>query len=100
MVKAAATVKVAHAAKIDQATLEVPEQKHTSTTLDPSLAVKKDCLGLPDASKEIIALTSFLRDNADIFAWSPSGMLGVRRELADHALEVNNTTRPIKQKLQ
>jgi hypothetical protein len=53
-VKAATTVMVAQAAKIDQTTLEVLEQKRTSTALDPSLAVKKVCLGLPDASKEVI----------------------------------------------
>jgi hypothetical protein len=40
-VKAAATVMVAQAVKIDQTTLEVPEQKHTSTALDPSPAVNK-----------------------------------------------------------
>jgi hypothetical protein len=45
---------VALAAKIDQTTLEVPEQKRTSTTLNPSPAVKKVCLGLPDASEEVI----------------------------------------------
>jgi hypothetical protein len=50
-IKAAATVMVAQAAKIVQTTLEVPEQKHTSTSLDPSPSVKKVCLGLPDASK-------------------------------------------------
>jgi hypothetical protein len=32
-------------------------------------------------------LTSFLRDNADIFAWSPSDMAGVHRELTEHKLE-------------
>jgi hypothetical protein len=53
-VKAAATVMVAQAAKIDQTTLEVPEQKRTSTALDPSPAVKKVCLGLPDASNEVV----------------------------------------------
>jgi hypothetical protein len=53
-IKAAATVMVTQAAKIDQTTLQVPEQKRTSTTLDPSLAVKKVCLGLPDASKEVV----------------------------------------------
>jgi hypothetical protein len=53
-IKAAATVMVAQAAKIDQTTLEVPEQKRTSTTLDPSLAVKTVCLGLPDTSKEVV----------------------------------------------
>jgi hypothetical protein len=44
---------VAQEAKIDQSTLEVPEQKHTSIALDPP-AVKKVCLGLPDASKNIV----------------------------------------------
>jgi hypothetical protein len=53
-IKAAATVMVAQAAKINQTTLEVPEQKRTSTDLDPSPAVKKVCLGLPDASKEVV----------------------------------------------
>jgi hypothetical protein len=53
-VKAATMVMVTQAAEIDQTTLEVPEQKRTSTTLDPSPAVKKVCLGLPDASKEVV----------------------------------------------
>jgi hypothetical protein len=60
VVKAAATVMITQAAKIDQSTLEVPEQKRTSTALDPSPAVKKVCLGLPDASKEV-----FIRANLD-----------------------------------
>jgi hypothetical protein len=53
-IKAAAMVMVAKEAKIDQTTLQVPEQKCTSTTLDPSPAVKKVCLCLPDASKEVV----------------------------------------------
>jgi hypothetical protein len=53
-VKAATTVMVAQAAKIDQTTLEVPKQKRTSIALDPSPAVKKVCLGLPDTSKEVV----------------------------------------------
>jgi hypothetical protein len=53
-IKAAATVMVAQAAKIDQTTLQVSEKKRTSTALDPSPAVKKVCLGLPDASKEVV----------------------------------------------
>jgi uncharacterized protein YdeI (YjbR/CyaY-like superfamily) len=40
------------AAKIDQTTLKVPEQK--SAALDPSPAVKKVYLGLPNASKEVV----------------------------------------------
>jgi hypothetical protein len=53
-IKAAATVMVTQAAKIDQTTLQVPEHKRTSTALDPSPVVKKVCLGLPDASKEVV----------------------------------------------
>jgi hypothetical protein len=53
-VKAAVTVMVAQAAKIDKTTLELREQKRTSTALDPCPAVKKVCLGLPDASKEVV----------------------------------------------
>jgi hypothetical protein len=45
---------VAQEAKIDQTTLEVLEKKRTSMALDPSPAVKKVCLGLPDASKEVV----------------------------------------------
>jgi hypothetical protein len=44
-------------------------------------------------------LTSFLWDNADIFAWTPSDMPGVPRELAEHSLVVSKTAKPVKQKL-
>jgi hypothetical protein len=53
-IKAATRVMVAQAAKIDQTTLQVPEQKRTSTALDPSPAIKMVCLGLPNASKKVI----------------------------------------------
>jgi hypothetical protein len=46
-VKAAATVMIAQAAKIDQTTLEVPKQKRTSTALDPSPAVKRFASACP-----------------------------------------------------
>jgi hypothetical protein len=52
-IKAAATVMVAQAAKIDQTTLQVPEQKRTSTALDPSPAVKKVCLTCPTHPKKL-----------------------------------------------
>jgi hypothetical protein len=45
---------VTQAAKIDQTTLLVREQKRTSTALDPSPAVKKVCLGLSETSKEVV----------------------------------------------
>jgi hypothetical protein len=51
--KATTTTMVAQAAKIDQTTLEVPEYKRTTTALEASPALKKVCLDLPDASKEV-----------------------------------------------
>jgi len=45
------------------------------------------------------ALTSFLRENWDIFAWKPSDMLGVPREEAEHSLDLNKTAKPVKQRL-
>jgi hypothetical protein len=53
-IKAAAMVMVPQAAKINQTTLQIPEQKRTSTDLDPSPTIKKVCLGLPDTSKEVV----------------------------------------------
>jgi hypothetical protein len=53
-IKVVSTVMVAQAAKINQTTLQVPEQKRTSTALDPSPAIKKVCLDLPNASNEVV----------------------------------------------
>jgi hypothetical protein len=64
----------------------------------------KVCLGLVDPTKTVVigndlaeklelALTSFLRDNADIFAWTPWDMPGVPRELAEHSLDVSKTAK-------
>ena len=44
-------------------------------------------------------LVSFLRANADMFAWKPTDMLGVLREKIEHSLNVSPTAKPIKQKL-
>jgi hypothetical protein len=44
-------------------------------------------------------LTNFLRDNKDIFAWKPNNMLGVPRELAKHRIDVNEGSKPVKQRL-
>ena len=44
-------------------------------------------------------LTSFLRENWDIFAWKPSDMPGVPREEAEHSLDLDTKARPVKQRL-
>ena len=44
-------------------------------------------------------LVDFLRANADIFAWSPSDMPGIPREVTEHALDIRSESRPARQRL-
>jgi hypothetical protein len=44
-------------------------------------------------------LVDFLRANADVFAWSPSDMPGIPREVAEHSLNIRAAARPVKQPL-
>src|SRR3954466_6870185 len=44
-------------------------------------------------------LVEFLKANSDIFAWQPSDMTGVPRELAEHSLNVYPNAKPVKQSL-
>ena len=44
-------------------------------------------------------LVDFLCTNADVFAWSPSDMPGIPREVAEHALDIRAGSRPVKQRL-
>jgi hypothetical protein len=41
-----------------------------------------------------VVLVDFLRANADIFAWSPSDMPGIPREVAEHSLDIYLTPAP------
>ena len=45
------------------------------------------------------ALRDFLRKNWNIFAWHPSDMPGIPRELAEHSLNILKGYKPIKQAL-
>jgi len=55
-----------------------------STNLDPRLEA---------------VLVDFLRANADMFAWSPSDMPGILREVAEHSLEIRAGSKLVKQRL-
>jgi hypothetical protein len=41
----------------------------------------------------------FLHVNAEVFAWSPSNMLGILREVVEHSLDIHVVSRPVKQHL-
>src|SRR5438105_11028945 len=44
-------------------------------------------------------LITFLQANQDIFAWKPSNMPGVPREVIEHSLNVKEGAKPVKQRL-
>ena len=44
-------------------------------------------------------LVDFLRANVDIFAWSPSDMPGIPREVAKHSLDIQPNSKLVKQRL-
>jgi hypothetical protein len=44
-------------------------------------------------------LVDFRRTNIDIFAWSPSDMPSIPREVTEHALEIRASSKPVKQRL-
>jgi hypothetical protein len=44
-------------------------------------------------------LVDFLRVNAEVFVWSPSDMLGIPRDVAEHSLDIRAGARPVKQPL-
>jgi hypothetical protein len=44
-------------------------------------------------------LIDFLRANTDMFAWSPSGMPGIPREVAEHSLDIQAGSKLVKQRL-
>jgi hypothetical protein len=44
-------------------------------------------------------LVEFLHANAEVFAWSPSDMSSIPRDVAEHSLDVRAGARPVKQPL-
>jgi hypothetical protein len=46
-----------------------------------------------------VVLVDFLCANADIYAWSPSDMPGIPREVAEHFLDILPHSRAVQQRL-
>ena len=44
-------------------------------------------------------LVDFLRANAEVFAWSPSDMPGIPRDVTEHSLDIRASAQPVKQHL-
>jgi hypothetical protein len=42
---------------------------------------------------------NFLKANLDVFAWKPSDMMGIPREVVEHKLNIKSGSKPVKQRL-
>jgi hypothetical protein len=70
------------------------------TQIDATNPTKTMQIGSSFDPKEESELIDILRCNKDMFAWRPSKMLGISREVAEHTLNIKPGSRPIKQGLQ
>jgi hypothetical protein len=69
-----------------------------SVSLDPSNDTsKKVRIGSELDPKYEAVLIDFLRANAKVFAWSPSDMPDIPRDVAEHSLDIKAGARPVKQ---
>nr|CAH66523.1 H0502B11.3 [Oryza sativa] len=93
-----------------KAALACMEQRadHLATASKPAGGDERLSTSIPAAPRQRMvtcdevpedALVSFLRANADVFAWRPADMPGVPREVIEHRLAVRPGTRPVRQKV-
>jgi hypothetical protein len=75
----------------------------SATTQHPKKVSKPNKTPKPDGAIKIIPLSSSNPDKtrclADVFAWQPSYMPGVPREVIEHKLMARPDAKPVKQKL-
>jgi hypothetical protein len=96
---------------LDCLSKEAPDAKRRTSNFEPAEAVKSVPLDPSnDTGKKVrigseldpkleAVLVDFLRANAEIFAWGPSDMPGVPRDVAEHSLDIRAGARPVKQHL-
>ncbi|KAL2228687.1 UNVERIFIED_CONTAM: hypothetical protein Sindi_1848400 [Sesamum indicum] len=74
-----------------------PSDEYKVVQLAPDESDKTTRIGASMKEKEM-AMISFLRENMDVFAWSPSDFTGINPEVIVHRLNVDPTMRPVQQK--
>ena len=67
--------------------------------LREDIAEQKVLFGSHLSEEQEKALSKFLFDNRDDFAWSANDLCGINRDVVEHSLNVDPTIRPRKQKL-
>ncbi|VVA40962.1 PREDICTED: Retrovirus-related Pol poly from transposon, partial [Prunus dulcis] len=75
-----------------------PEEDAELVPLDPDKPERKARIGSRLSHEEKIELAAFLRNNKDVFAWSPSDMPGIDLQIICHRLHVNPAIKLVAQK--
>jgi hypothetical protein len=76
-----------------------PECETKRVPLDPRVPDKTVMISQDLTSNEEAELLSFMDKNSEVFAWRTSDLMGVSRDIIEHKLQVNPSTKPRKQKL-
>ena len=82
----------------EQRAVAEPVEELKEVTLDDSRPEQKTRMGTLASWLVRRALTAFLRDNQDMFAWSHKDMLGIDPSIIIHRLNVSPSFSPIQQK--
>ncbi|KAM0963414.1 hypothetical protein ACFX2A_022886 [Malus domestica] len=75
-----------------------PKEDVKHIILDPQQPEKITRIGSRLSPKENEKLMAFLRENHDVFAWSPSNMFGIDPKIACHKLHVDAVAKWVIQK--
>ena len=76
-----------------------PAEEMVKFQVHPTDPKKTASIGVQLSPTVDAALRDLLRENWDIFAWHPSDMPGILRELAEHSLNILKGYKPVKQTL-
>ena len=72
----------------EQRTMAEPVERLEEILLDDSKPNQTTRIGTLASPKVCLALTTFLKDNQDVFAWSHEDMLGIDPSVMMHKLNV------------
>jgi hypothetical protein len=76
-----------------------PEGEFKKVPLDPRVPDRTVCIGAKVSQQEQAELLAFLDKNNVVFAWWTSDLVGVSRDIIEHWLQVNPSTKTKKKKL-
>jgi DNA polymerase II small subunit/DNA polymerase delta subunit B len=76
-----------------------PECETKRVPLDPRVSDKAMMISQVLTADEETELLSFMDKNNDMFAWRTFDLTGVSRDIIEHKLQVNPSTKPTKQRL-